>query len=64
MCESVWKQEGKLQMQEPERALKVWSYRSCDEKPGGGALLGTENPGGAEILVLATPSTKKQKKID
>lgn len=51
-------------MQEPERALKVWSYRSCDEKPGGGALLGTENPGGAEILVLATPSTKKQKKID
>lgn len=32
---------------------KDWSTLSCEVKPGGGALLGTENPGGAEIWDLA-----------
>jgi len=50
-------------MEEPEHVLKAWSYLSCDEKPGGGALLGAENPGGADILVLVAPSTKKQIKF-
>jgi hypothetical protein len=34
---------------------KAWSTLSLEEKPGGGTLLGTENPGGAEICALETP---------
>lgn len=34
---------------------------SCDENPGGGNLLGAENPGGAETWDLTTAKGKLSK---
>ena len=41
-----------LNNNQPDIASKACSVLSWEEKPGGGALLGTVNPGGAEIWAL------------
>lgn len=44
---------------------KACPVLSWEEKPGGGGLLGTENPGGAEICTFETAkSHDKRRSVD
>lgn len=47
----------------PDMESKACSDLSCEEKPGGGGLLGTENPGGAETCALEMAVNHNKSKV-